>query len=53
MRSTLTSKGQSITPSDERRMRSVLGRGKRKLQGKTVEQWLEYLRGPVDLPKAH
>ncbi len=35
---------------DEKRMRSVLGRGKRKLQGKTSQQWLEYLRGPVDLP---
>jgi hypothetical protein len=31
-------------------MRSVLGRGKRKLQGKTSQQWLEYLRGPVELP---
>jgi AbrB family looped-hinge helix DNA binding protein len=35
---------------DEKRMRSVLGRGKRKLQGKTSQEWLEYLRGPVELP---
>jgi len=35
---------------NEKRMRSVLGRGKRKLQGKTSQQWLEYLRGPVELP---
>jgi antitoxin PrlF len=35
---------------DEKRMRSVLGRGKRKLQGKTSQEWLEELRGPVELP---
>lgn len=35
---------------DEKRMRSVLGRGKRKLQGKTSQQWLEDLRGPADWP---
>jgi AbrB family looped-hinge helix DNA binding protein len=35
---------------DEKRMRSVLGRGKRKLQGKTSHEWLEELRGPVELP---
>ena len=35
---------------NEKRMRSVLGRGRRKLQDKTVEQWLDELRGPVELP---
>lgn len=35
---------------DVKRMRSALGRGKRALRGKTVEQWMEYLRGPVELP---
>jgi antitoxin PrlF len=35
---------------DVKRMRSVLGRGKRALRGKTTAQWMEWLRGPVELP---
>ena len=35
---------------NEKRMRLVLGRGKRKLQGKTSQEWLEDLRGPVEFP---
>jgi AbrB family looped-hinge helix DNA binding protein len=35
---------------DTKRMRSALGRGKRVLNGKTTEQWMDYLRGPVELP---
>jgi AbrB family looped-hinge helix DNA binding protein len=31
-------------------MRSPLGRMKKSLEGKTVDQWMEYLRGPVELP---
>jgi antitoxin component of MazEF toxin-antitoxin module len=42
-----TAKGTKV---DIERMRSALGRGKRALRGKTVEQWMEWLRGPVELP---
>jgi AbrB family looped-hinge helix DNA binding protein len=41
---------KAIKQVDEKRMRSVLGRGRRKLQGKTSQQWLDVLRGPVELP---
>jgi antitoxin PrlF len=41
---------KAVRQVDEKRMRSVLGRGKRKLQGKTVNEWLDELRGPVELP---
>jgi antitoxin PrlF len=35
---------------DVERMRSVLGRGKKALRGKTTGEWMEWLRGPVELP---
>jgi AbrB family looped-hinge helix DNA binding protein len=35
---------------DVKRMRSALGRMKNQLRGKSVEEWMEWLRGPVDLP---
>jgi antitoxin PrlF len=35
---------------DVKRMRSVLGRGKRALKSKTTAGWMEWLRGPVELP---
>lgn len=35
---------------DYKRMRSTLGRGKMDLRGKSVAGWLDYLRGPVELP---
>jgi AbrB family looped-hinge helix DNA binding protein len=35
---------------DLKRMRSALGRGKVALRGKTTRQWMEWLRGPVELP---
>ena len=41
---------KAVKQVDEKRMRSVLGRGRRKLQAKTSEQWLDELRGPVELP---
>jgi AbrB family looped-hinge helix DNA binding protein len=35
---------------DEKRMRSTIGCAKSKFEGKTVKQWLDELRGPVELP---
>lgn len=35
---------------DRERMQSVLGRGRKRLEGQTTEELLETLRGPVDLP---
>jgi len=35
---------------DPERMRSVIGIAKQELAGKTTRQWLEELRGPVELP---
>lgn len=35
---------------DEKRARAVLGCMKEKLKGKTVEEWLDWIRGPVELP---
>ena len=35
---------------DPERMRSVIGVAKEELAGKTTLQWLEELRGPVELP---
>jgi AbrB family looped-hinge helix DNA binding protein len=35
---------------DLKRIRSAVGRMKKSLKGKTVGQWMEYLRGPVELP---
>jgi AbrB family looped-hinge helix DNA binding protein len=35
---------------DPGRMRSVVGIAKTALAGKTTRQWLEELRGPVELP---
>jgi AbrB family looped-hinge helix DNA binding protein len=37
---------------DLERMRSVVGIAKKELAGKTTLQWLEELRGPVELPPA-
>jgi AbrB family looped-hinge helix DNA binding protein len=36
---------------DVDRMRAVIGIARRKLAGKTVERWIEELRGPVRLPR--
>jgi len=36
--------------ADLKRMRSTLGRGRTAMRGKSVEQWMEWLRGPVELP---
>ena len=35
---------------DEKRARAVLGSAKKQMTGKTVEEWLEWMRGPVELP---
>ncbi|CAN5521567.1 hypothetical protein BH18VER1_BH18VER1_09000 [soil metagenome] len=35
---------------DEAAARSVLGSMKEELAGKTVDEWIEWLRGPVELP---
>jgi AbrB family looped-hinge helix DNA binding protein len=35
---------------DVARMRSVIGIAKDELAGKTVREWIDELRGPVDLP---
>ena len=35
---------------DEKRMRSTIGCAKNKFGAKTVKQWLDELRGPVELP---
>ncbi|MSU48654.1 MAG: AbrB/MazE/SpoVT family DNA-binding domain-containing protein [Opitutus sp.] len=34
---------------DEKRARAVLGSMKKELAGKTVDGWMEWLRGPVEL----
>jgi AbrB family looped-hinge helix DNA binding protein len=36
---------------DPERMRSVIGIGRSELADKTVEEWLEELRGPVEVPR--
>ena len=36
--------------ADVARMRSVIGIAKDELAGKTVQQWMDELRGPIDLP---
>jgi AbrB family looped-hinge helix DNA binding protein len=36
---------------DEKEARKALGCAKKALAGKTVEQWMEWLRGPVELPR--
>ena len=36
---------------DPERMRSVIGMAKEDLAAKTTLQWLEELRGPVELPR--
>jgi AbrB family looped-hinge helix DNA binding protein len=41
---------KAVKQVDVKRMRSVLGRGRRKLQGRTAQEWLEDVRGPVELP---
>lgn len=35
---------------DPERMRAVIGIGKAELAGKSVGEWLDELRGPVELP---
>jgi AbrB family looped-hinge helix DNA binding protein len=35
---------------DPERMRSVIGIGRDELAGKSLDQWLEDLRGPAELP---
>ena len=35
---------------DTVRMRSVIGIARNELAGKTVQEWIDELRGPVDLP---
>jgi len=35
---------------DETRARAVFGSKKKELAGKSVEQWIDWLRGPVELP---
>ncbi len=37
--------------ADAARMRSVIGIARKELAGKSIAQWLEVLRGPVDLPR--
>ena len=37
---------------DVARMRSVIGIAKDELAGKTVQEWMGELRGPIDLPPA-
>ncbi len=41
---------KAVKQVDEKRMRSVLGCAKKKFGNKTVNQWLDELRGPVELP---
>jgi AbrB family looped-hinge helix DNA binding protein len=36
---------------DPERMRSVLGIGKKELASKSTLEWIEELRGPVELPR--
>jgi bifunctional DNA-binding transcriptional regulator/antitoxin component of YhaV-PrlF toxin-antitoxin module len=40
---------KAMTKEDLKRMRSTLGRGRMALRGKTTEEWMEWLRGPVEL----
>jgi AbrB family looped-hinge helix DNA binding protein len=35
---------------DVEKMRSVIGIGKEELSGRTASEWMEFLRGPVELP---
>ncbi len=35
---------------DEKRMRSVFGRCRKRMKGITLAKWLEQTRGPVELP---
>ena len=37
--------------ADAARMRSVIGIARKELAGKSAAQWVEVLRGPVDLPR--
>jgi len=37
--------------ADAARMRSVIGIARKELAGKSVAQWVEVLRGPVDSPR--
>jgi AbrB family looped-hinge helix DNA binding protein len=36
--------------ADADRMRAVIGIAKKELAGKSIEEWMEMLRGPVRLP---
>lgn len=37
---------------DVARMRSVVGIARRELAGKSAREWMEEVRGPVDLPRS-
>jgi len=37
---------------DLERMRRIIGIGKRELEGKTTQEWMDELRGPVELPRS-
>lgn len=37
-------------PRDAKAMRAVLGSKKKELAGKTTAEWIEWLRGPIELP---
>jgi hypothetical protein len=47
MKATVTSKGQVTIPLA---MRRIIGIAKNALAGKTVREWMNELRGPVELP---
>jgi AbrB family looped-hinge helix DNA binding protein len=36
---------------DREKARAVLGCAKERMKGRTSAQWLEWMRGPVELPK--
>jgi len=42
---------KAIKQVDAERMRSVIGIAKRELAGRSVADWLDELRGPVELPR--
>ena len=37
-------------PFDREKMRSVIGRGRKRYGQKSSAEWIEFLRGPVELP---
>jgi len=42
---------KAIKQVDAERMRSVIGIAKRELAGRSAADWLDELRGPVELPR--